>query len=79
MWVAVGVIAASSVYSTMEAKDAQDEAEIQAEKDREYAAEAAEFAETEGEGVGQLGNINLGIDKTIDDDLRKSGQSNLSI
>ena len=30
--------------------------ETKPREDREYAAEAADFAETEGEGIGQMGN-----------------------
>ena len=81
MWVAVAVsvIAVSSVYTAVEAKKAKDDAEEQAEEDRIRALEAAEFAETEGEGVGLMGKVNLSIDETLDDKLSASGKSNLRI
>lgn len=79
MWVAVGVMAAASVYSAVEADKARDEAKDKAKKDKADALRAQQFAEEEGEGIGQLGNINLSIDDTLDDDLKRQGKSNLSI
>lgn len=79
MWVAIGVLAATTIYQVDAAADAKAEARQQAIDDKAQALEAAQFADTEGEGIGQLGNINLSIDSTIDDDIRKSGKSNLQI
>lgn len=72
-------ILVTAVAANVQAIDAEQDAESQARKDKADALEAAQFAETEGEGIGMLGNINLSIDNTLDDDIRKSGQSNLSI
>ena len=81
MWVAVGVavVSASSAYTAHEARDAAKEARQQAELDKAQALEAAQFADEEGDGIGQLGKINLSIDDTLDDDVRRQGKSNLSI
>lgn len=72
-------IVVTAVGANIQAIDAKQDAESQARIDKADALEAAQFAETEGEGIGMLGNINLSIDNTLDDDIRKSGQSNLSI
>ncbi len=72
-------IVVSAVAMNVQAIDAKQDAEKDAEEARTAALEAAQFAETEGEGIGTLGNINLSIDDSLDDDIRKSGQSNLSI
>jgi hypothetical protein len=77
-FVAAAIIT-TAVVGNVQAIDARQDAESQAKKDRAAALEAAQFAETEGEGIGNIGNINLSIDDSIDDDIRKQGQSNLSI
>jgi hypothetical protein len=74
-----GIMVSSTVVDTVRSIDAQQDAESKAKKDKADALKAAEFAETEGEGIGSLGNINLTVDNTLDDDIRKQGQSNLSI
>lgn len=74
-----GIAVVGSVVQNVRSIDAQQDAESQAKKDKADALKAAEFAETEGEGIGSLGNINLTVDNTLDDDIRKQGQSNLSI
>jgi hypothetical protein len=74
-----GIAVVGSVVQNVRSIDAQQDAESQAKKDKAAALRAAEFAETEGEGIGSLGNINLTVDNTLDDDIRKQGQSNLSI
>tara|TARA_R110000765_G_scaffold239592_2_gene342192 strand:- start:1868 stop:2122 length:255 start_codon:yes stop_codon:yes gene_type:complete len=74
-----GIAVATSIVQNVQAIDAKQDAESQAKKDKALALEAAQFAETEGEGIGNVGSINLSIDDTIDDDIRKQGQSNLSI
>ena len=74
-----GIMVAGAVVDNVRAIDAQQDAESQAKKDKATALRAAEFAATEGEGIGMTGNINLSVDDSIDDDIRKQGQSNLSI
>jgi len=81
-FVAAAIIGTSVVGATVanvQAIDAKQDATKQAREDKARALEAAQFAETEGEGIGDTANINLSIDDTLDDDIRKQGQSNLSI
>lgn len=68
-----------AVVQNVQAIDARQDAKEQAKKDKANALNAQQFAETEGEGLGNLGNINLSIDSSIDDDVRSQGKSNLSI
>jgi len=75
--IATGLVTAT--VSNVQAIDAKQEARKDARQAKKDALEAAQFAETEGEGIGDQGNINLRIDDTIDDDIRSQGQSNLSI
>ena len=77
--VLVGGMAALAVVQNVQAIDARQDAKEQAKKDKANALNAQQFAETEGEGLGNLGNINLSIDSSIDDDVRSQGKSNLSI
>lgn len=79
MWVATAVVATSSIYSAIEADKAKDEAKEQAKKDAARAREAEQFAKQDGAGIGQFGTIDMSVDETLDDDIRKSGSSNLSI
>ena len=72
-------IVAVGVVQNVQAIDARQDAKEQAKKDKADALRAQQFAETEGEGQGMLGNINLSIDSSIDDDIRSQGKSNLSI
>ena len=72
-------IVASAVVMNVQAIDGRQKANEQAKQDKADALRAQQFAETEGEGQGMLGNINLSVDESIDDDVRSSGQSNLSI
>lgn len=72
-------IVAVGVVQNVQAIDARQDAKEQAKKDKADALRAQQFAETEGEGQGMLGNINLSIDSSIDDDVRSQGKSNLSI
>lgn len=68
-----------AVVQNVQAIDARQDAKEQFKKDQAAALEAQQFADTEGEGVGSMGNINLSIDSSIDDDVRSQGESNLSI
>ncbi len=68
-----------AVVQNVQAIDARQDAKEQFKKDQAAALEAQQFADTEGEGVGSMGNINLSIDSSIDDDVRSQGKSNLSI
>ena len=81
MWVATSVLAITAIGGTIQAKaedDARKEAEEQAKKDRAEALRAEQFADTEGEGQGQLGNINLAIDDDVDTNV-SLGKSNISL
>lgn len=66
------------VVQSQKEDEARKDAEEQAKKDRAEALRAEQFAETEGEGQGSLGNINLAIDEEVDSDVL-SGKSNISI
>jgi len=72
------VTAAGSAYQAKKADDARDDAAQQAKEDRAQALRSEQFAETEGEGQGSLGNINLSIDDEVDSEVL-SGKSNISI
>lgn len=84
MWAVTAVAVSTLVgvgtaaYQASEARDAADDAREQAKQDRADALRAEQFADTEGEGQGSLGNIDLSIDETVDTDVL-SGKSNLSI
>lgn len=70
-WVA-GAIVVTSVATTVRQQNAQKAAAKKAEKDAleadAQARKAEVFAETEGEGVGSLGQISLEVDDELDDD-----------
>ena len=70
-WIA-GAIVVSSVGTTLQAKKAQREAKRDAERDaldaEKQARKAEIFAETEGEGIGDLGKISLEVDDELDED-----------
>jgi len=72
------VTAGTAAYQAHEARDAQRDAKEQAKKDKADALRAEQFADTEGEGQGMLGNISLAIDEDVDTDIL-SGTSNISI
>lgn len=76
-----GALAATTLYSSKRQRDAQKAAEKQAKIDANEAeakARTAEvFAETEGEGVGNLGQVSLEVDDDLEDDEELS--SNVSI
>ena len=81
MWAVTAVVAitaASGAYQSVKAGEARDDAKDQAKEDRANALRAEQFAETEGEGQGSLGNISLAIDEDVDDEVL-SGKSNISI
>tara|TARA_R110002020_G_scaffold203513_1_gene407210 strand:+ start:627 stop:893 length:267 start_codon:yes stop_codon:yes gene_type:complete len=66
------IIGGTSLYSSIKAEEAQDEAEEdakkQAIKDKERAASEEAFSRDEGGGIGSLGKINLAIDDDLEDD-----------
>lgn len=77
MWAATAVIAASAVYSAREQRKAQKKAkEDQAEAEKQ-ARKAEVFAETEGQGIGQLGQVSLEVDDELEEDEEVS--TNISI
>jgi len=75
---AIAVIAGGTIHQSIEADKAAKDAKEQAEKDKADALRAEQFADTEGEGQGMLGNISLAIDEDVDDEVL-SGKSNISI
>lgn len=80
-FVATAIVATAVVGGVIQAEaedDARKDAEEQAKKDRAEQLRAEQFAETEGEGQGQLGNISLAIDEDVDSEVL-SGSSNINI
>jgi len=79
-WVAIGVASASAIIGGAvqhrEAKKAAKKAREQQLEDATQARKAEVFAETEGAGIGQLGQISLEVD---DDELDENVSTNLSI
>lgn len=70
-WVA-GAIVVSGFVVTQQQKSAQKKAKKDAEKDAlaadKQARQAEVFAETEGEGIGNLGKISLEVDDDLEDE-----------
>lgn len=64
-WIATAVVATTLVSSTLQRKQSE-KAKKQAKKDAleadQQARKAEAFAETEGEGVGALGQISMEVD-----------------
>ena len=69
--VAVGLTAASSIYTGVESRKAQKKAQKKAEEDalaaEKQSRKAEAFAETEGQGIGQLGQVSLEVDDEEED------------
>jgi hypothetical protein len=81
MWAVTAIVAVSAISGIVQAdkeRDAKRDAEQKAKQDRADALRSEQFADTEGEGQGMLGNINLAIDEDVDDEVL-SGKSNISI
>lgn len=78
---AIGVTAAATLYSSKRQRDAQKEANRQAKIDsyeaESQARKAEVFAETEGKGQGELGQVSLEVDEELDDE--EESKSNVSI
>lgn len=71
----------TTLYQTNQARKAEKRAKREALADRNQARKAEIYAETEGEGIGDLGEVKLGIDDEIDEEaeLRKGRSPVLSI
>jgi hypothetical protein len=73
-WIAGALITSSligvgsSLYGAKKAKKAQKKAEKDALNDRRKADEEELFSKTEGEGLGQLGQVSLDVDDEEEDD-----------
>lgn len=72
-----GAIVVTGVASQVQQRSAQKKAKKDAEKaalESERQARKAEvFADTEGEGIGSLGQISLEVDDDLDEDKELSG------
>lgn len=75
-WLAAAVIA-GTVYQTRQAKKAQEQARKDQLEDQRQARRSEIFAETEGEGMGQLGKISLEVDDELEENEAVS--SNLKV
>ncbi len=75
-WVATAVIAVTSigsaVYQGKQTKKAQKQAKQDALEADKQARKAEVFAETEGEGIGQLAQISMEVDDEENDELNSS-------
>lgn len=78
---AVAVIAGTQLYTAREARKAQGKAREDAKEDEIQARKAAVFAETEGMGIGNLGQVSLDVDEDLDEEalLRKQGSTRVSL
>lgn len=74
MWAATAIVA-TTAFSTHMNRQGQKKARRQATRDQERARRAEVFAETEGEGVGNIGAVQLEIDDDITEQerLRRKG------
>lgn len=70
-WVATAVVAASTLYSSQQQKKAAKRAEQDAIEAEKQARKAEVFAETEGKGQGQLGQVDLTLEEEYDEDESK--------
>ena len=76
-WIAGSIIVSGAVV-TQQSQKAQKKAKKDAEKDAleadKQARKAEVFAETEGEGIGNFGQISLEVDDDLEDeDLESTG------
>tara|TARA_R110000851_G_scaffold57574_6_gene134064 strand:- start:1060 stop:1308 length:249 start_codon:yes stop_codon:yes gene_type:complete len=80
-FIATAIIAGTTLYTANKTKKASEragrEARMDSLEDQRQARKASVFAETEGKGTGQLGQISLEVDSEIDEDEELS--SNVSI
>jgi len=76
-WVATAVVAGTTLYTADRSRKAQKKARREQLADQKQARKAEVFAETEGKGTGQLGQISLEVDDELDEDEEVS--SNISI
>lgn len=80
-WVATAIVATAVVGGAVQAKEQEKErrkAEEQARLDRLAAQQAENFAETEGQGLGMIGNISLSVDDELDPNQRL-GKTNINV
>jgi hypothetical protein len=71
VWAVTAAVATgigAQLYGAKKAKKAQKKAEKDALNDRRKADEEELFSKTEGEGLGQLGQISLDVDDEEEDD-----------
>ena len=67
-WIATAVIVGSTLYNTKRQKKAARQAKKDLAEDNKQARKAEVFAETEGKGQGQLGQIDLTLEDEIEDE-----------
>lgn len=71
MWVAVATAAISTIGAVAQRRSAKKAAKQAREDQLEDASQARRaevFAETEGEGLGQLGQVSLEVDEDVEDE-----------
>ena len=80
-FVATAIIVGTQLFTAKKTQQAnrrdQEQARLDSVEDQKQSRKASVFAETEGKGQGQLGQISLEVDSEIDEDEDLS--SNVSI
>lgn len=81
--VSAAVSVGTSIYTANKQEAAQKKAAAKAAADAKKAAAEARraevFAETEGEGIGQVGEVSLAIDEEVDDEEIAQRQGSLRV
>jgi ribosomal protein L12E/L44/L45/RPP1/RPP2 len=72
MYIAAAVAVATALYANNRQKAAQRKARKEQKEDQAQARKAEVFAETEGSGLGQFGEISLDVEREVDDDELES-------
>ena len=84
-WIATAVVVATSAgsaaYQQRQSRKAAKKGRAQALEDANSARKAEVFAQTEGEGIGQMGKIALELDDEIDPNITnaKVGKSRVKL
>ena len=67
-FIAAAVVVGTTYYQTKENKKAQKDARRDELEDRRQARKEEIFAETEGQGLGNIGQVSLEVDDELDDE-----------
>lgn len=83
-WVATAIVGTAIVGAVVNKRQqdaAKKDAKKEAKKERKRAREAEAFANTDGQGLGDLGIVDLSVDDDLDEAqrLRKKGRVNSTL